>query len=65
MFFCDEDGLAVGGDLEAVEVVDVPVQGDEESLPALDLPHAEHVPHADDDALVLKALETAVGGLQH
>ncbi len=65
MFFSDEDGLAVGGDLEGVELVDMLVEGDEESLPSLNLAHAKHVARPNDDALVLEALKTAVRGLQN
>jgi hypothetical protein len=60
MFFRHEDRLAIGGNLEAIEMVDMLVERDEESLPAFDLPHEEHVACTGDNPLVLKTLETMV-----
>lgn len=64
VFFSCKNGLAVGCHPEAVEPVHVLLKRDEKSISALDLPHAQHVPSAEDNPLLLEALKSVARGLE-
>ena len=60
VFFCDKDGLAVGCHFEAVQSIDLLLQGNEKSISAVNLLNAQHVPCPEGDPLVFETLEAFI-----